>query len=639
MRTLEIDIECYSSNNLSKCGVYKYAEAPDFEILLFGYSVDNGPVSVVDLASGEKIPKDILKALTDENVIKIAHNANFERICLSRFLGMPTGAYLDPKSWQCSMVMCAYNGLPLSLKDAGAALNLDNQKMTEGTRLIRKFCVPNKTGCRNQIQDYPEDWEIFKSYNKRDVEVECAIINKLSSYPVPDFVWDEYHLDQEINDRGILIDMDVVRNAIKLDSVSHTELESQLKEITRLENPNSVAQMKKWLSDNGLDVDSLGKKQVTSLLPQTNGEIRKTLELRLQIAKSSVKKYQAMANTACSDNRVRGMFQFYGSRTGRWASRTINVQNLKQNHIEDLESAREVLKLGDYELMKMLYSDVPDTLSQLTRTAFIPRLGYKFIVSDFSSIEARVLSFLAGEQWRLDVFANNGDIYCESASRMFKVPVEKHGRNAHLRQKGKQAELACGYGGSVGALKNMGALELGLKEEELQPLVDMWRESNPHITAYWWKVDKAIRTVIKGGFPQRVGNIQFSAQNGVLFITLPSGRRLTYIKPRIEENQFGSESVTYCGSDAQKKLGRIESYGPKFVENIVQAISRDILAYAMKSLRDMRIVAHVHDELIIECPLDMPVQTICDIMGRTPSWISGLQLRADGYETMFYRKD
>ena len=466
------------------------------------------------------------------------------------------------------------------------------------------------------------------------------IQERLRNYPVPDSVWDQYHQDQEINDRGIMIDQTLVDQAIRIDEITKSELMEKMQKKTGLENPNSVMQMKEYLADNGMEVESLGKKDVTAMIKTAPDDLAEILSLRLQLAKSSVRKYQAMQNAVCEDGRCHGMFQFYGAnRSGRWAGRLIQLQNLPQNHMADLEQARDLVKAGDYEMLNMLYDSVPGVLSELIRTAFIPRPGYKFIVSDFSAIEARVLSHLAGEKWRAEVFRNGGDIYCASAEQMFHVPVKKHGINGHLRQKGKIAELALGYGGSTGALKAMGALDMGLSEDELQPLVNMWRESNPNIVDYWWQVDDAVKTAIKMHIPTKVGNVQFSMRSGMLFITLPSGRKLAYVKPRIGENKFGGESVTYMGIDAKKKWSRIESYGPKFTENIVQAVSRDILAYAMRTLGHCFIVGHIHDELIIEASMDVSLKEICELMGKTPPWIPGLLLRADGYETMFYKKD
>ena len=660
IKTLSLDLETYSSVSLKKAGVYPYAESPDCEILLFGYSVNGGPVQVVDIACGEQIPKPVLSALTDDAVLKWAFNASFERICLSYWLqrhhpehfksySIPEDSvrnYLNPEAWRCSMVWSAYIGLPLSLEGAGAVLKLDDQKLCEGKDLIRYFCVPcaptksNGSRTRNLPEHAPDKWALFKKYNQRDVEVEMAIQQRLRRYPVPDFVWEEYHLDQEINDRGIAIDMGIVENAICMDERSKAELSDKMKSCTSLENPNSVMQLKSWLSEHGMETDSLGKKAVVSMLKDAPADLQKVLELRLQLSKSSVKKYTAMQDTLCADGRARGMFQFYGAnRSGRWAGRHIQLQNLPQNHLPDLEEARSLVKVGNYDALQLLYEDIPDTLSQLIRTAFVPKEGYKFIVSDFSAIEARVLSFLAGETWRMEVFETGGDIYCASASQMFHVPVKKHGQNAHLRQKGKIAELALGYGGSVGALKAMGALEMGLQEKELQSLVASWREANPKIVQFWWDVDCAAKEAIRLRTEAETHGIRFIYQSAMLFIELPSGRRLSYVKPRIGENQFGGEAITYEGTGSTKKWERIESYGPKIVENITQAISRDILAYAMKTLSHCFIVAHVHDELIIECPKAVSLKAICNQMGGTPPWIEGLTLRADGYETMFYKKD
>lgn len=660
MENLSIDIETYSSTDLSKCGVYKYTENFDFEILLFGYSVDGGEVQVVDLAQGEKIPAEIINALTNDNITKWAFNANFERVCLSAYLRKyypPVFAsysidedavrnYLDPSAWKCSMVWSAYMGLPLSLKGVGAVLKLDEQKLDEGKSLIRYFCVPckptkaNGGRTRNLPCHSPEKWELFKAYNKRDVEVELSIQRKLKNFPVPDFVWDEYHLDQEINDRGIALDMKVVKNAIRFDKMTKAELTKTMQEITQLENPNSILQMREWLAQNGLETDSLGKDAVKALLKTAPPKLAKVLELRQQLAKSSVKKYQAMQNAVCKDNRARGMFQFYGAnRSGRFSGRSVQLQNLPQNHIPDLKEARTIVKNGDFESMNILYDNIPNVLSELIRTAFVPKQGYKFIVADFSAIEARVIAWLAGEQWRIDVFEKGGDIYCASASQMFGVPVEKNGVNGHLRQKGKIAELALGYGGSVGALKSMGAVDMGISEEELQPLVTAWRNSNPHITKLWWDVDDAVKKVVKEKTYAEVRCIKIFYKSGMLFITLPSGRNLAYVKPAISENRFGGESVTYEGVGAAKKWERIESYGPKFVENIVQAIARDILLYAMKTLRHYFIAAHVHDEIIIEAGKNVSLNAVCEQMGKTPPWAKGLKLRADGYECEFYKKE
>ena len=659
IKNLSLDLETKSSVDIAKCGVYKYAESPDFEILLFGVSVNHGPITVYDLACEDTVPDEIIAALSDDRVTKWAYNAAFERVCLSvwlrryypqhfktySILGDPVQNYLDPSSWKCTLVWAAYNGLPLGLDKVGAVLGFEAQKLKEGKELIKYFCCPcrptKKNGGRtwNLPHHAPEKWALFKKYNERDVQVEMQIQERLKNYPVPDFVWDEYHLDQEINDRGIMIDQDMVRQALRIDELSKCDLNDRMQRKTGLANPGSVVQMKSYLAENGMEVDTLGKKDVAAMIKTAPENLAEVLALRLQLAKSSVRKYQAMQNAVCADGRCHGMFQFYGAnRSGRWAGRLIQLQNLPQNHMEDLEAARGLVKVGDYEMLDMLYDSVPGVLSELIRTAFIPRPGYKFIVSDFSAIEARVLSHLAHEQWRAEVFHEGRDIYCESASRMFGVPVEKHGQNSHLRQRGKVAELALGYGGSIGALRAMGATDMGIPEEELQPLVNMWRSSNPNITAYWWAVDRAVKDAITQRTRTQVGDITFEMRNGMLFITLPSGRKLAYVKPRIGENRFGGESVTYMGIDATKHWSRIESYGPKFVENIVQAVSRDILAYAMRTLSHCFICGHVHDELIIECSPDVSLDAICEQMGRTPPWIPGIELRADGYECTFYQK-
>ena len=654
MKTLSLDLETYSSVDLGKSSVYRYAESPDFDILLLGYCADGGEVQVVDLAQGEQIPTEVIDALTDERVCKWAFNAQFERVCLSRWLRRngyplrnehyaapddPCMAYLNPAGWHCTMVWSAYLGLPLSLKDVGAALGLDKQKLTEGKELIRYFCVPGKDGTRHMPASAPEKWATFRAYNLRDVETEMSIQDRLRKYPVPDEVWAQYHLDQQINDRGIGVDRTLVRGAIGIDKRSREELTARLQELTMLDNPNSVQQMKDWLAANGLQTDTLGKKQVAELLKTAPEPLKSVLVLRQQLAKSSVKKYQAMENAVCADGRVRGCFQFYGARTGRWAGRNIQLQNLPQNRMPDLEQARSLVRAGDYDSVRLLYDSTPDVLSQLIRTALIPNPGKTFFVSDFSAIEARVIAWLAGEQWRQQVFAEGKDIYCASASQMFGVPVEKHGVNGHLRQKGKIAELALGYGGSVGALKAMGAIEMGLKEDELKPLVDAWRTANPMIVKLWWEVDRAVTRAVSDKTATETHSIRFTCQSGMLFITLPSGRRLAYVKPRIGENQFGGSAITYMGTNAAKQWARLESYGPKFVENIVQAISRDILCHAMQALRDCAIVAHVHDEVILEADPGMSLEAVCERMGRTPPWAQGLLLRADGYATPFYKKD
>lgn len=660
MKSLSIDIETYSEANLAKTGVYRYAADDSFDILLFGVSVDEQPVVTYDLACGEKIPDELLEALVSKDVIKYAFNASFERVCLSVYLrkhypalfhsyGDPNdslGGYLDPSSWRCDMVLAAYNGLPLSLAGVGSVLGFEKQKLSEGKDLVRYFCTlckPTKSNgmrTRNRPSDDPQKWEMFKKYNIRDVEVQLQIHERLKKYPVPDSVWNEYFIDQAINDRGVQIDQTLVQEAIDMDAKTKDSLTTRMKELTGMENPNSVQQLKEWLCANGIQAESLGKKDVKALIDTTSGTVKEVLELRLQLAKSSVKKYEAMRTSMCPDGRCRGLFQFYGAnRTGRWAGRLIQLQNLYRNSMPDLDVARNIVKSGDYDWLSLMYDDVPDVLAQLIRTALVPKPGYKFVVSDFSSIEARVLAYLAGETWKTDAFARGEDIYCSTASRMFEVPVVKHGINGELRQKGKIAELACGYGGSVGALTAMGALDMGLKEEELQPIVNSWREANSGIVQYWWDTDKAVKDAIRYHLPTHVGNVEFFWSHNMLFVHLPSGRRLSYVKPRIEQNKFGGESITYMGLNGQKKWTRIESYGPKIVENVVQAIARDILCNSMKNLKDLYIVGHVHDELIIEVPEDADMQTICDTMGRAPDWMPDIQLRADGYECSYYMKD
>lgn len=660
IKELSIDIETYSDVDLKKSGIYRYSESDNFEILLFAVSINNGPVILYDLASGERLPQEIIAAILDNNVIKWAFNASFERICISSWIrkhylqyfksySTPEDTvcnYLDPSSWRCTLVWSAYMGLPLSLEGVGAVLKLEEQKMKAGKDLIRYFCVPckptktNGGRTRNLPSDGRDKWELFKSYNIRDVEVEMSIKQKLAKFPVPEFIWDEYYIDQMINDRGIMIDRALVKNAITFDERSKSTISSCMQDMTNLENPNSVLQMKAWLYEQGTQVDTLGKKAVAELIKDAPPHLKEVLVLRQQLAKSSVKKYQAMENAICNDDRARGMFFFYGAnRTGRWAGRIIQLQNLPQNHMSDLEQARKLVRSGNYYMLETLYDDIPDTLSQLIRTAFIPKPGYKFIVSDFSAIEARVLSHLAGETWRANVFKDGKDIYCASASQMFHVPVEKHGINSHLRQKGKIAELALGYGGNVGALKSMGALDMGLNEDELQPLVDAWRTSNPNIVQFWWAVDSAVKTAIKTRSLTETHGIKFKYKSGILFIHLPSGRNLSYIKPKIGKNMFGGESVTYEGIGTTKKWERLESYGPKFVENIVQAVSRDILMNSIRNLSNCFIVGHVHDELIIECSNHTDLNTICVQMGKSPAWMPDILLRADGYETEFYKKD
>ena len=644
---LSIDIETYSSADLAKCGVYKYAESTDFEILLFGYSIDGSGVHVVDLAGGEKIPSAIIGYLKDDRVIKCAFNAMFERVCLSRYLGLLPNTYLNPASWHCDMIWAAYLGLPLSLKGVGTVLKLEEQKLDEGKSLVNYFCKPcsptkaNGYRSRNYFYHDKEKWNQFLFYNKRDVVSELAIQKRLSKYPVPDSVWKEYAEDQKINDRGVRIDTTLVSRAIDLDMASKEELKNHMQILTKIDNPNSVKQLKDWLNDKGIEVESLGKKDVAKLKEDIeSGDIANVLTLRQQLSKSSVKKYQAMENVLCSDGRVHGMFQFYGAnRSGRFSGRIVQLQNLPQNHLEDLESARNLVKDGNMEALKLLYEDVPDTLSQLIRTAFIPRENNKFIVADFSAIEARVIAWYAHENWRLKAFEKGEDIYCASASKMFKVPVVKHGINGELRQKGKIAELALGYGGSVGALTAMGALDMGLRQEELGPLVKAWREANPAIVKFWWDVDKAVKNAIKTRIFQKTHGLVFSVQSGILFITLPSKRRLAYVKPKIIIYESGSEKITYEGVGEAKKWERIESYGPKFVENIVQGTARDILCNSINNLSEYDIVMHVHDEVIIDAPKSLTCDEVISLMTKNPSWCEDLCLKADGYECGFYQKD
>ncbi len=657
---LSIDIETFSSIDLAKCGVYKYCESPDFDILLFGYSINGGEVQTIDLASGEELPEEILDALTDETITKWAFHAQFERICLSawlrkyypeKFVGYSipedtVGNYLNPRSWKCSQVWSAYMGLPLSLKGVGSVLGLKEQKLSEGKTLIGYFSIPckptkaNGGRTRNLPADAPEKWAAFKEYNMRDVEVEMEIQEKLHAFPVPDSVWEEYWLDQEINDRGIAIDMNLVTSAIRMGEQSRATLMEVLKQMTGLDNPNSDMQMKQWLEGSGLEVKSLNKKDVPQLIKAASPKAAEVLLLRQQLKKSSIKKYTTAKDTVCEDERVRGMFQFYGAnRTGRWAGRLIQLQNLPRNRLIDLEQARSLVCSENYDALEMLYDDIPDTLSQLIRTVFVPRKGSKFIVADFSSIEARVLAWLAGEDWRTKVFERGEDIYCASASHMFGVPVEKNGVNGDLRQKGKISELALGYGGSVGALISMGALELGLPEEELPSLVSRWRNSNPNITTLWRDVDNAAMDAVKFHSITETAGIRFAYQSGMLFIVLPSGRQLAYVKPRIDINKFGRDGISYEGIGEKKNWERLDTYGPKLVENIVQGISRDILAYAMRTLSHCFIVMHVHDELVIEADPRVSVEELAAQMGRTPPWAKGLKLRADGFETNIYKKD
>ena len=656
MKKLMMDLETKSDIDIAKSGVYRYADSPYFDILLFAYSVDDAPVQVVDLASGERLPEEILNALTDDRIQKHAFNASFERVCLSVWLrrnyperfvsyGSPEdacGNYLSPNAWRCTMVAAAYLGLPLSLAGVGAVLQLQQQKMSEGKALIRYFCVPydtvNGVPQFHTPADSPEKWNVFRAYNQRDVETEQAIERRLSRFPVPEFVWQEYALDQTVNDRGIQVDLQLVQQAIRMDALTKDKLLQRMKALTHLDNPNSVYQLLGWLETQGYPSDSLGKTQVQELIKTAREPVRSVLELRLQLSKASVKKYQAMQNAVCSDGRARGMFQFYGAnRTGREAGRIIQLQNLPQNHLPDLEDARELVKSGNLEAVELLYEDVPDTLSQLIRTAFIPKPGYQFLVADFSAIEARVIAWLADETWRMQAFAEGKDIYCASASKIFGVPVVKHGENGHLRQKGKVAELACGYGGSVGAMKAMGGAEMS--DAELKQLVTDWRTASPHIVQLWWDVENAAIKAVRDKTETETHGIHFSYESGFLFIRLLSGRRLAYVKPRIKPNRFGGDSITYEGIGTNRKWERLETYSGKLVENIVQATARDLLFYSIQTLSQYFIVGHIHDEMIIECPKDTKLEEICQEMARTPDWANGLLLRADGYACQFYKKD
>lgn len=647
-KNLSIDIETFSSIDLSNCGVYKYVEAPDFEVLLFGYSVDGGEVKVVDLSQGEAIPPEIIDLLKDDKVTKWAFNAAFERICLSRHLGMPTGTYLNPSAWKCTMVWSAYLGLTLSLKSVAEVLELKEQKLDEGRDLIKYFCTPQrKTKRNNRTRNYYYHdllkWSAFVLYNLRDVEVELAIKERLTNYPVPDFIWIEYHEDQRINDRGVLVDSKFVKKCVALNKTSSKELRAVMKEITNLENPNSVAQLKIWLEKHGIEVDSLGKKDVEVIKDKyENDHIGEAMAIRQMLAKTSTKKYERMIDALCSDGRIRGMFSFYGAnRTGRFSSRIVQLQNLPQNRIDDIEAARGLVKHGDIDAIKLLYEDVQDTLSQLIRTAFVPKPGYKLIVSDFAAIEARVIAWLAGETWRIEAFANDEDIYCASASKMFGVLVVKDGINGDLRDKGKIAELALGYGGASGALKQMGALEMGLNEFDLTQLTFTWRQTNKNITKMWWDVDKAAKEVVRFGknTVRKTHGVTLTNRGGMLFIKLPSGRELAYAKPRVALGKYGTDNIFYYGTDSQtKKWDLIESYGPKLVENIVQGVARDLLCHAISLLSDRGIVMHVHDEIVLECPMETSVEEIVQIMATVPSWAKGLNLKAEGFECEFYMK-
>lgn len=650
MKELHIDIETYSSVDLAKCGVYKYVESPDYAVLLFGYSVDGGPVRVIDLASGEAIPREILEALIDPTVTKVAHNAKFERVGTSPMLCdeglLGKGEYIDPGGWRCTMVHAAALGLPRSLADVGAVLNLRMQKMTEGKDLIRKFCAPQKptkaNGERTRIlpEDDPEAWEMFQDYNKRDVEVEIAIYQRLSKYPLPASEWALYELDQRINDRGVAVDMILVNQAVHMGERAKAELIAEMSDLTGLDNPYSPAQLKTWLTGRGIAVDALDKDAVAALLDGSlPDDVRRVLQLRQQAAKSSLAKYEAMRDAVCADGRICGMLQFFGAATGRWSGRIVQPQNLPRSNLsdQDLANAREFVRRGDYDAVLTLYGNVLDVLSQLIRTALVPAVGYKYIVSDYSSIEARVLARLAGERWRLDAFARGTDIYCASASQMFGVPVEKHGLNAHLRAKGKIAELALGYGGGANAMRRMGALSAGLSEDELEPIVRKWRAASPHIVQFWYDLETAAIEAVKWRHATTVHGIGFEYRSGVMWVTLPSGRKLAYCKPTIVINQFGRESVSYLAS----KGDRVDLYGGKLAENITQAVARDLLANSLTTLdaRGYRVVCHVHDEVIIEAPLSATVAEVNDIMALVPAWAKGLPLKAEGFEAEYYKKD
>jgi len=645
MKKLSIDIETFSDVDLIKCGVYAYADSSNFEILLFAYAFDEEEIQIVDLASGEELPEEVMEALLDKEVIKTAFNAAFERICLSRHLDIP----LSSKGWQCTAVQSAMLALPLSLEGVGAVLGLSKQKMSEGKELIRYFSIPckptklNGGRTRNLPEHSPNKWSLFKAYCIRDVDVERQIRKKLNKYPIPESERELYLLDQSINDRGVLVDKELVAHAVECNLQYKNAVTKRAYELTGLENPNSVAQIKSWLSEQGLETESLDKKSVKGLLSETDGDIFEVLKLRLLMSKTSIKKYEAIERSVCSDGRVHGLLQFYGAnRTGRWAGRLVQVQNLPQNHLTDLSLARDLVKKRWYEEVEMLFDSTPGVLSELIRTAFIPKPGSRFIVADFSAIEARVLSWISGEAWRMEVFSTHGKIYEASASAMFGVPIEEITKGSSLRQKGKIAELALGYGGAVGALTSMGALDMGLTEEELPQLVRQWRTANPHITKFWWDVDAAAMTALREKIETRVGRVAFHYESGLLLITLPSGRMLFYVKPRIALNKFGREGITYEGIGENKKWLRIDTYGPKLTENIVQAVSRDLLALAMLRLQKagFEIVMHIHDEVVLEVPHGVTnVEEVCSIMAEAPEWTDGLLLRADGYECDFYKKD
>ena len=649
MKKLSCDIETFSDVDLIRCGVYKYADSPDFEMLLFAYAADDGDVHIIDIAGGEELPEKIIQAIKSDTVVKTAYNAQFERVCLSRYLKLPEGEYLNPQSWYCTAVQAAELALPLSLADVGSVLGLERQKMTEGKELIKYFCVPckptksNGNRTRNRPCHDINKWETFKKYCMRDVDVERQIADKLKMYPIRDEEHRLYVLDQIINDRGVLVDCELAKQAVKLNSIQSAVAVEQAYMITGLENPNSVTQLKQWLKENGVEIESLSKKAVKSLADETDGDVSKMLKLRLLMAKTSVKKYEAVIRSVCSDNRVHGMMRFCGAnRTGRWSGNILQPQNLPQNHLPDLTLARDIVKDGDFEMLDMMFGNVPNVLSELIRTVLIPKPNHRFIVADFSAIEARVLAWIAGEQWRIDTFKNGGDIYCASASKMFKVPVEKHGVNGELRQKGKISELACGYGGSVGALKNMGAVEMGVQENELQGLINDWRNANPHIVRFWYEVGNAAMKAIKEKTTVPLGKLVFAYERGILFIRLPSGRRLSYIKPRIGTNRFGGDSITYMGINSAKKWDRLETFGGKLTENIVQGTARDLLANALINAANAGYdtVFHVHDEIICEVPNGYgSVDELCRLMCIKPEWADGLPLNADGFECEYYKKE
>lgn len=649
MKKLSCDIETFSDVDLIRCGVYKYADSPNFEMLLFAYAVDDGDVHIIDIAGGEELPEEIIQAIKSDTVVKTAYNAQFERVCLSRYLKLPEGEYLNPQSWYCTAVQAAELALPLSLADVGSVLGLERQKMTEGKELIKYFCVPckptksNGNRTRNRPCHDINKWETFKKYCMRDVDVERQIADKLKMYPISDEEHRLYVLDQIINDRGVLVDSELAEQAVKLNSIQTAVAVEQAYMITGLENPNSVTQLKQWLKENGVEIESLSKKAVKSLADETDGDVSEMLKLRLLMAKTSVKKYEAVIRSVCSDNRVHGMMRFCGAnRTGRWSGNILQPQNLPQNHLSDLTLARDIVKDGDFEMLDMMFGNVPNVLSELIRTVLIPKPNHRFIVADFSAIEARVLAWIAGEQWRIDTFKNGGDIYCASASKMFKVPVEKHGVNGELRQKGKISELACGYGGSVGALKNMGAVEMGVQENELQGLINDWRNANPHIVRFWYEVGNAAMKAIKEKTTVPLGKLVFAYERGILFIRLPSGRRLSYIKPRIGTNRFGGDSITYMGINSAKKWDRLETFGGKLTENIVQGTARDLLANALINAANAGYdtVFHVHDEIICEVPNSYgSVEELCRLMCIKPDWADGLPLNADGFECEYYKKE